>query len=95
MNNSVRIGSPDSFLDVDYEFLPGSRGYRDSLGVPEEPDESDSVEIVDVLDFDGNSVYDRLSEQELADLEEKVLASHVDQKYQDCAADFDDNDYPW
>jgi hypothetical protein len=39
----VKIGSV--LLDVEYDYYPGYRGRRDSMGVPQEPDEDPEVDL--------------------------------------------------
>ena len=54
-------------VTVHGEYHRASRGHRDSLGVPEEPDEPAEFEIDTVTDIDGNEV-------EVSDHELEVLA---------------------
>lgn len=48
--------SEDIDVTVQYEYHAASRGYRNSVGVPEEPDEDAYVEIYSVLQADGTEV---------------------------------------
>lgn len=56
-------------LTVEYCYHSACRGYRNSLGVPEEPDEPAGVEIDSIVDADGNEF--EVSEEE----EEKIYAA--------------------
>lgn len=54
------------------KYMPPSRGYRDSLGVPEEPDEPADFEIYTVVDDEDNPV--ELDEKEA----EQVIAAAIE-----------------
>ena len=43
-------------VKVEYTCSKAYRGYRNSLGVPEEPDDDPEVDIVSVLDENGKEV---------------------------------------
>jgi hypothetical protein len=43
-------------VKVEYTCTKAYKGYRNSLGVPEEPDEDADVEILSVLDEDGKEI---------------------------------------
>ena len=43
-------------VDVEFTVTGPTRGHRDSLGVPEEPDEDTSFEIESITDVDGEEV---------------------------------------
>ena len=43
-------------LDVEFNYIKAHRGYRNSLGVPEEPDEPDEIEIEGITAEKGNEV---------------------------------------
>jgi len=49
-------------IGVDFHYHPFQKGYRDSLGVPEEPDEEAHFEILNVF-IDGEYVTDEETEQ--------------------------------
>ena len=57
-------------VTVKYEHTPACRGYRNSLGVPEEPDEEESVEIESVCDENGNELE---TVDDISDIEERLL----------------------
>jgi hypothetical protein len=59
-------------VTVHGDYHRASRGYRDSLGVPEEPDEPSCFEIDTVTDSDGNEV--EVSDHELDILAERGVA---------------------
>lgn len=58
-------------LTVKYEHSPAFRGYRNSLHVPEEPDEPEDVSIYEITDEDGKQI--DLSENSLERIEEHIL----------------------
>lgn len=67
---NIKIGNVA--LEVEFDFYPGSRGKRDSMGVPEEPDEGPEVDLtaarigdVDILPL--------MSVESLREIEGKVL----------------------
>lgn len=68
MNISIE-GVP---LDVEIVYYPGYRGKRDSLGVPEEPDEGPEVDIGRVYIGDSD-VTDLLSVESFREIEKRVL----------------------
>jgi hypothetical protein len=43
-------------VDVEFTYFKAYRGYRDSLGVPEEPDEPAHYEIDSITDLEGNEI---------------------------------------
>jgi hypothetical protein len=57
-------------VQVEYEYIPASRGHRDSYGCPEEPDEPESVEISSVK-VQGNEV--EVCDKDLEKLSEEIL----------------------
>jgi len=63
-------------LTVEYEYSKAQRGARDSMGVPEEPDEPESVEILSVKDSDGKD-FD-LNNEERESIERQCLEDHAD-----------------
>ena len=65
-------------VEVTYTYTPASRGYRNSLGVPEEPDEDEDLDIETVIDENGN---DRLSE---------LTDSQVKELIDECMSDMGD-----
>ena len=68
MNISIE-GVP---LEVEFDYYPGYRGKRDSLGVPEEPDEGPEVDIGRVYIGDSD-VTDLLSVECYREIEKRVL----------------------
>lgn len=65
-------------VEVTYTYTPASRGYRNSLGVPEEPDEDEDLDIKTVIDEKG---IDRLSE---------LTYSQVKELIDECMSDMSD-----
>jgi hypothetical protein len=59
-------------LEVEFDYYPGYRGKRDSLGVPEEPDEGPDVDIGRVCIGDSD-VTDLLSVESFREIEKRVL----------------------
>lgn len=59
------------YLTVKYVYSPACRGSRNSLHVPEEPDEPEQIGIYEVVDDTGKQV--ELSEHSLERLEEHIL----------------------
>ena len=56
-------------LDVDYLYHRAYRGYRDSMGVPEEPDEEAGVEIQSAKIGDAEIT---LTDKQTMEIEEKI-----------------------
>lgn len=56
---------------VDFSCYGATKGYRNSLGVPEEPDEDPSIELNSITDEDGNEI--KVSENEQLTIEEACL----------------------
>jgi hypothetical protein len=63
-------------IEVDFLYRKGCKGYRNSLGVPEEPDEDPFVEVIEVKNLSGKDI--ELSPQELLEVEEACLESMQD-----------------
>jgi SH3-like domain-containing protein len=61
----------DLDVTVKYVYSPAYRGARSSLGVPEEPDEEECIEICSVTDSNGDDV--ELLDSENNALEEKCM----------------------
>lgn len=59
-------------LDVAFDYYPGYRGSRDSMGVPEEPYEGPEVDIERVCIGDSD-VTDLLSVESFREIEKRVL----------------------
>jgi hypothetical protein len=56
MNLKITIyDESDTAINVTGEYTPPRRGARDEYGAPMEPDEEDSMEILDAVDQDGTS----------------------------------------
>jgi hypothetical protein len=70
-------------IEVEYSYSKATKGARDSDGVPLEPDESESVEIINVT-FQGKEVEldaattKRLDEEALEDAHERLEAALED-----------------
>lgn len=67
----VEIGDYEIEVTVDFDYYPPSRGYRDSLGVPEEPDEPESLAINSITTTDGAELLDQLPYYEIRVLEDE------------------------
>jgi hypothetical protein len=71
------INDDDVEVTVEYDYTPACRGARDSFngrpgaGLPLEPDEPESVDILDTYDQDGNGVTLSPSEEQRA--KEQIL----------------------
>lgn len=61
----------DFSFTVKYVYSPPTRGYRNSLFVPEEPDEPEDVSVYEVIDENGLNVI--LPEDLLVYIEEHIL----------------------
>lgn len=58
MSKEIKVmifGDSDEEISVTAEFIPGCKGIRDAYGQKIEPDEDDSISILDALDQDGTS----------------------------------------
>jgi len=53
---------------VEYSYNKAHRGHRDSMGVPEEPDEDASIEIESVKTTDGIEI--EITEKEISEIEQ-------------------------
>jgi len=67
---NIKIGSIT--LEVEYDYYPGYRGKRDSLGVPEEPDEGPEVDLTAVRVGDVDILL-LMSVESMREIEGKVL----------------------
>lgn len=63
-------------LTVKYCHSPAFRGHRNSLHVPEEPDEPEDVSIYEITDDQGKQI--DLSENSLERIEEHILKSLIE-----------------
>lgn len=71
-------------ITVDYDYIPESRGHRDSYGAPEEPDEPPSIEINEVRDGTGKAV-------ELTKDEEDTITDQIWDEIADDSTHFDED----
>lgn len=55
-------------VDVEYRYTPGCRGSRNSMGVPEEPDDPEELDIESVVDASGSDWLPSLTETQIDDL---------------------------
>jgi hypothetical protein len=66
-------------LYVEWNYYKGCKGLRDSLGVPEEPDEEESAEVVDVYALTNKGhvaiITPLLSKEAFSEIEKKLLSS--------------------
>lgn len=60
-------------LEVEFDYYPGYRGKRDSLGVPEEPDEGPEVDVTKAT-VQGVNILDLMSTESLREIERRVLS---------------------
>jgi len=58
-------------VEVTYNWYRAHRGYRNSLGVPEEPDEPAHAEVDSITTEDGTEI--KVSDEEMAAIEEACL----------------------
>lgn len=70
-HTSVTVHGLD--LLVDYYFYPASKGARDSFGVPLEPDDPGSVELMKIETFSGDDITDMLSDRVWKEIETKIM----------------------
>lgn len=86
MQLTVAVTAPDEdgdpceievVAEVEYEYSPASRGYRDSMGVPEEPDEPSDCEILAVVDDDHIDWLPTMTESQIDDLRE-IICSRIE-----------------
>ena len=59
-------------LEVEFDYYPGYRGKRDSMGVPEEPDEGPEVDVTKAT-VQGVNILDLMSTESLREIERRVL----------------------
>ena len=64
-------------LEVDFDYSPAHRGYRNSFGAPEEPDEPEEVEIEEIR-HEGCEIMCFFSDEEIAKVREAVLEERSD-----------------
>jgi hypothetical protein len=71
-NYTLTRGPDDTEIPVtvDYDYDPPCRGYRNSYGVPEEPDDPGGIVINSVTDADAHEV--TMTGDEIADIEEAI-----------------------
>lgn len=60
-------------LEVEFDYYPGYRGRRDSMGVPEEPDEGPEVDVTKAT-VQGVNILDLMSTESLREIERRVLS---------------------
>ena len=60
-------------LEVEFDYYPGYRGKRDSMGVPEEPDEGPEVDVTKAT-VQGVNILDLMSTESLREIERRVLS---------------------
>ena len=61
----------ECFLTIRYVYSPTYRGYRNSLHVPEEPDEPEDVSVYQIIDECGRLI--ELSQESIDRLQEHIL----------------------
>jgi hypothetical protein len=59
-------------VTVDYSYYAPVRGSRSSLGVPEEPDEDECMEINSITTEDGTEIFSENIEGGVESVEEKI-----------------------
>lgn len=59
-------------LEVEFDYYPGYRGKRDSMGVPEEPDEGPEIDLTKVMVGDAD-ILGLMSVESMREVEAKVL----------------------
>lgn len=70
LNGITRIPAK---VKVEFDYHGGFRGARNSMGVPEEPDDYPSVEILSVKDKDGSEWINYLTDEDIEKLEQDIL----------------------
>lgn len=60
-------------LEVDFSYTPASRGYRNSFGAPEEPDEPEEIDIEEVY-HKGEEILCLMDDNAISKCRELVLA---------------------
>ena len=59
-------------ITVDFHYYPATRGYRNSYGAPEEPDEDASVELERVM-YRGRDITGILSDSSIEEIQSDIL----------------------
>lgn len=75
MTSTITFDDDDGYtreVEVDYDIYPASRGYRNSMGVPEEPDEDESLEIDSIREAEEEI---EVSDAEMARIEKAIWDS--------------------
>lgn len=65
-------------VTVTYTIIPGSRGYRNSMGVPEEPDESRELVIESIVDANDTDWIELITHTQLTDLMDECMSDMSD-----------------
>jgi len=60
-------------LEVEFDYYPGYRGKRDSMGAQEEPDEGPEVDVTKAT-VQGVNILDLMSTESLREIERRVLS---------------------
>lgn len=86
MTNTIQlileaINGEQITLEVVGEYHPGIRGSRDKWGAPEEPDEDESWEVLDIT-LEGSSISDEDIEK-LTGINDDELYSLIDNKFKE------------
>jgi len=63
-------------VTVGYKYIPGSRGSRDRMGIPLEPDDEPEIRILYVETKDNEDILWALTDPELEYLEEKCWKNY-------------------
>jgi hypothetical protein len=58
-------------FNVEFEYFPGQKGYRNSMGVPEEPDDPEEL-VINSVHYKLHDVTDRLDDDWFAEIEEAL-----------------------
>lgn len=74
---TLNVKGEEQELKVTYTYYKGIRGHRNSMGIPEEPDEPPRVEINEVL-IKGDKLLLELTDEELDSIETMCLEGFDD-----------------
>lgn len=64
----------DIEVDVEYTYTPGCKGSCNSMGVPEEPDDPEELEIESVIDAQGKDWLKDLTDKQISDLTDECMS---------------------
>lgn len=68
----------DIEVDVEYTYTPGCRGSRNSMGIQEEPDDPEELDIESVVDAKGKDWLSSLTDKQVQDLIDQCMSDMSD-----------------